>query len=118
MSENVEFAVDVLYAIRSGLGSRTLPHAFENDADGDVFIDRGAGEPKAELSIRTAVSASGLGVRGAGGLLTPDPTPSKSSVGNERAGSCSSLESLGSPSEVGKGGLDRAIFTPTKAGTF
>lgn len=122
MSEDGEFAVDVLYAIRSGLGCRTLPHAFENDADGDVFSDQADGTGKTELNMRTAVSAYGLGVGDASGLLTPDPTPSKSSVGNERADSCSSAETLGSPSKAGKGNKNREILTPTptptKAGTF
>lgn len=118
MSENVEFAVDVLYAIRSGLGSRTLPHAFESGADGDVLSDAGTGEIKTELSIRTAASVYGLGAGGANGVLTPDPTPQKSGNADERLKSRPSAQSLGSPSKLSKGSLDRQILTPTKAGTF
>jgi len=142
MSENTEFALDVLYAIRSGLGSRTLPHAFEgdadddvfsgrgdgmgkaelkvlkSDADGDVFSDRGDEIGKAELKVRMAASAYTLEVRGASGLLTPDPTPAKNSIADERVEDDSSTESLGSPTRASKGSAKEQLLTLTKAGTF
>lgn len=142
MSESKEFALDVLYAIRSGLGSRTLPRAFEGDADGDVFSDRGDetgkaeskvlesdadddvftargdGTGKAEFEVRMAASAYTLDSRAASGLLTPDPTPDKHSVANERVEDDSSTESLGSSPRASKGSVKEQLLTPTKAGTF
>ncbi len=142
MSESKEFALDVLYAIRSGLGSKTLPRAFEgdadgdmlsdrgdemgkaeskaseSDADGDVFSDRGDGTGKAELKVRMAASAYTLDSRGASGLLTPDPTPVKNSIADERVEDDSSTESLGSPTRASKGSAKEQLLTLTKAGTF
>lgn len=74
MTDSVEFAVDVLYAVRAGLGSRSLPHAFDID-EPDVFSDRFA-HVGAELNMKTAVSAYGLGGT-VNGVLTPEPTPSR-----------------------------------------
>ncbi|KAI9871864.1 MAG: hypothetical protein M1830_002355 [Pleopsidium flavum] len=102
MSENVEFAVDVLYAIRAGLGSRTLPHAFEKDEDADVFSNR-ASQVGTELTLKPAVSTYGLGAHTTG-VLTPDPTPNRSASSNDRTEDCSSEESPLTPSKAGKGG--------------
>lgn len=100
MSECVEFAVDVLYAIRAGLGSRTLPHAFEED-ETDVFSDR-VRRASTESNIKTAMSALGNGGN-THGVLTPDPTPNKNASLNDQTGDSSSEESPPTPSKASKG---------------
>ena len=121
VTENVEFAVDVLYAIRAGVGRRVLPDAF-GESDGcrvsesndDVF-----GEVKADLSVKTEpLLTYGFGVH-ANGVLTPDPTPCKSANGvKDRLGRSSSAENSKSPSKGSMCDGGRDVLTPVKASSI
>ncbi len=114
MTEDVEFAVDVLYAIRRALGSMDLPPAFESDVevleDPDVFGEKGD-LVKSELDLKTAMCNYGLGGN-AHGLLTPDPTPQRKATPDARS---PSDDAPHTPSEGAKGNADRQSLTLARA---
>lgn len=122
VTENVEFAVDVLYAIRSGLGSTDLRHAFEDpaspvvDADAEVFTDGRSATPT-EMKIKMPAPAYGFNGN-ALGVLTPDPTPNKHSSLKD-LGTDDSLDEIPrTPSKSAKGADDGRVLAPVTSCSF